>query len=139
MKRPPPGLVAEWYGKLRRAGFIDIELDRKGQPRPSTFPGGDGSRGAAFVAWPDADFEPRAMLADHPTAVYYRRLAQAAWDAASSRAERAFVLASIERGIAGAARALVPGLQRFGAAKRLARFRRRVGLGDAKERLSHVG
>lgn len=127
MKRPSPALVAEWYSKLRRSGFRDIEGGRDlNQLHASTFPGGDGSRGAAFVAWPDTDFEPRTLLADHPTAVYYRRLSQAAWDLPRDHKDRRLFLLAIESDTRNAARRLgVPGIT---ARKRYLRFRDSIGL-----------
>lgn len=121
MKRPSPALVAEWYGKLRRAGFRDIEGGRDlNALHASTFPGGDGTRGAAFVAWPDTDFEPRVPLSDHPTAVYYRRLEQAAWDLRGP--DRALLLCSIT---GGARDGRVPERTTYW---RTARLRARLGL-----------
>ncbi len=74
MTRPSPALIAEWYGKLRRAGFCDIEGGRDlNKLHAWTFRGGTG-HGPSVESWPEG-FEPQQSLADHPTAVYYRGLA----------------------------------------------------------------
>jgi hypothetical protein len=133
VKRPSPQLIAEWYGKLRREGFRDIEGGRDlNKLHASTFPGGDGTRGAAFVAWPDADFEPHAQLADHPTAVFHRRLSQAAWDLPRDHRDRRLVLLACEQDATTAGRTL--GIHYRAARRRLVEFRESLGINSRMNR-----
>lgn len=126
MTRPSPALIAEWYGKLRRAGFRDIEGGRDlNKLHTWTFRGGDGTHGAAVESLPEG-FEPRCTLADHPTAIYYRELARAAEQAKTDDLAVMLSLATLDGNTAHAARVL--GMRRNWAGKQERRFAKSIGL-----------
>jgi hypothetical protein len=145
--KPSHALVATWYARLRATGFRDIEDGVRPGKLAWTFRGGSGAdHGAVFVQWPqwDAHWDPRQgsvsksgekvdfdlpddnehRLADHPTAVYYRRLAQAA-QALKGR-QRKLILVASEDGAAEASRGLK--MSRRTASHQVRRFAVATGL-----------
>jgi hypothetical protein len=95
VKRPPPQLIAEWYAKLRAAGFRDVEGATTFTARMS--------RPACVVSWPRG-FEPSETVADHPTAVYYRGLEHVG--RALKGKTRKLVIAASNEGASAASRGL---------------------------------
>lgn len=121
MTRPSAGLTAYWYALARASGYRDIEYGRDTNKIDGwTF---RGSKGAAHVPMPDG-FEPRTMLADHPTSVYYRGLEHAA--RALRGRKRQLLLVASEGNTARAARG--QGLSRFTAHAQVRAFARSIGL-----------
>lgn len=134
MRRPTKQELTYWYRKIRKVDpeWVDIEGGRDlAQFNASTFPGGTGDRGAAFVSADVLDFVGQLQtglssdggpvaLGEHPTARYWRGIAQAAYDVPSYEPDRSFLVDAAQSDVLTAAKR--HGLGRMSAHRRWQKF-----------------
>lgn len=143
MSRPSAALVASWYARLRRGGFVDVEGGRDlNQLDAWTFRGGSDSgnedssvrtrRSMVSLSnrlddTDDAAAEPATPLADAPQAQYWRLVGIAAHEVPTVTPRRNFILLAAELGNVEAARRHYH-LSRRQARTAWSKFLRRAGL-----------